>query len=194
MFGVDATSLFTADGSVVDNPDNPPDPTSKTTFHYKPRPLPECLQQLRASIETVTNETFNFCLVNYYASGSDSISYHSDDEHFLQPKPTIASFSLGTKRDFLLKHKMPQPGMTPLKLPLASGDCVVMRGETQPQWLHSIPKRAGKASEGGRINITFRKAMIREGTNNYYNYNVGNGEPFKWSERENMMVQWTKPT
>lgn len=192
VFGVDATSLFASDGSVQDNPDNLPDPKSKTLFQYTPRPLPECLQQLRVSIESATNNTFNFCLVNYYASGSNSIAYHSDDEHFLETNPTIASFSLGTRRDFLLKHKTPQPGTTPLKLPLASGDCVVMRGETQPKWLHSIPKRAGKAGEGGRINITFRKAMIREGTNNYYNYNVGKGEPFKWSQREGKMVKWTQ--
>lgn len=190
MFGVDATSLFAPDGSVKDNPDNPPNPKSKTAFQHTPRPLPECLQQLRVCIEAATNQTYNFCLVNYYASGSDSIAYHSDDEHFLETNPTIASLSLGTKRDFLLKHKTPKPGMAPLKLPLASGDCVVMRGSTQPKWLHSIPKRAGKAGEGGRINITFRKAMIREGTNNYYYYNMGSGEPFKWSVRQGEMVKW----
>ncbi|KAF7978827.1 hypothetical protein HWV62_44617 [Athelia sp. TMB] len=190
VFGLDATSIFAADGSVQDNPASPPNPKSKVAFNYAPRPLPECLNQLRSSIEAATNETFNFCLINYYASGADSIAYHSDDEHFLAANPTIASFSLGTKRDFLLKHKAPTPGMAPLKLPLASGDCVVMRGQTQPKWLHSIPKRAGKAGEGGRINITFRKAVIREGTNNYYHYNVGKGEPFKWSDTEGKMVQW----
>lgn len=194
VFGLDDTSLFSDDGqSVIDNPSNPPDSKSKTTFQYKPRPIPSCLQQLRASIEAATNETYNFCLINYYASGTDSIAYHSDDERFLGPDPTIASFSLGTKRDFLLKHKEPKSGMNPLKLPLASGDCIVMKGTTQHRWLHSIPKRAGKGAEGGRINITFRKAMTREGTNNYYNYNVGKGEPFKWSERDGKMVQWKKP-
>lgn len=190
VFGLDETSLFSSDGlHITDNPHNPPDPKSKTAFQYQPRPLPACLQQIRASIELATKETFNFCLINYYASGSDSIAYHSDDERFLGPDPTIASFSLGAKRDFLLKHKTPQPGATPLKFPLASGDCIVMRGKTQPKWLHSIPKRVGKNAEGGRINITFRKAMTKEGTNNYYNYNVGKGEPFKWDEKAGEMVQ-----
>lgn len=138
--------------------------------------------------------------MNYYASGSDSIAYHSDDEHFLGPDPTIASFSLGAKRDFLLKHKAMTSGTNSLsspvvKLPLAGGDCVVMKGKTQSKWLHSIPKRTGKnaaAAEGGRINITFRKAMIRAGTNNYYHYNVGKGQPFKWSDSEDQMVPWEK--
>lgn len=193
VFGLDDTSLFSEDKeSVIDNPSNPPDPKSKTTFQHKPRPIPACLQHLLTSVEAATKETFNFCLVNYYASGADSIAYHSDDERFLGPDPTIASFSLGAKRDFLLKHKAPQSGMTPLKFPLASGDCIVMRGKTQPKWLHSIPKRSGKNSEGGRINITFRRAMVREGTNNYYNYNVGKGEPFKWDDRRREMVQIQK--
>jgi len=78
--------------------------------------------------------------VNYYATGADSISYHSDDERFLGPNPSIASFSLGAKRDFLMKHKpvppndaAPPPAFAntpPLKLALASGDMVLMRGDT----------------------------------------------------------------
>jgi alkylated DNA repair dioxygenase AlkB len=166
---------------------------------YSPRPLPACLNALRLSTEAATGCTFNFCLVNYYASGSDSISYHSDDERFLGPEPSIASFSLGAKRDFLMKHKPiapnnnapPTPETRPIKLPLASGDMVLMRGKTQPNWLHSIPKRSGKnAEDGGRINITFRKAMVKGGTNNYYNYNVGTGPVFKWDEGMREMRVW----
>lgn len=75
----------------------------------------------------------------------------------------------------------------PLKLPLASGDLVLMRGRTQSNWLHSIPKRSGAGSAGGRINITFRKALVRAGTENYYNYNVGVGSVFGWDERKGEM-------
>ena len=113
--------------------------------------------------------------MNYYSSGSDSISYHSDDERFLGPNPAIASFSFGAKRDFLLKHKpiapteqeADEPDPKPLKLPLGSGDMILMRGKTQSCWLHSIPKRSGKnEKDGGRINITFRQAMVKGGTSN----------------------------
>jgi len=161
---------------------------------------------LRQSTEAATGRKFNFCLVNYYASGQDSISYHSDDEGFLGPLPAIASFSLGTKRDFLMKHKplplendtnsskysvkQPQETST-IKLALASGDMVLMRGVTQANWLHSTPKRAGKnGGEGGRINITFRKALVRAGTENYYNYNVGTGPVYKWDEGVGEMRLW----
>lgn len=165
---------------------------------YPPRPIPECLDALRRSAEAATGCTFNFCLVNYYASGSDSISYHSDDERFLGNDPAIASFSLGARRDFLMKHKPPppppansdktgaqqkqeKPNKPPLKLPMGAGDMILMRGTTQANWLHSIPKRSGRNErDGGRINITFRKAMIKAGTDNYYNYNVGNGPVYRW--------------
>jgi alkylated DNA repair dioxygenase AlkB len=135
-------------------------------------------------------------LVNYYASGADSISYHSDDERFLGVDPAIASFSLGAKRDFMLKHKPAPPGQEqkatkPIKLALASGDMILMRGKTQSNWLHSIPKRTGKnAEDGGRINITFRRAMVKGGTENYYNYNVGTGPAHRWDSTKGEMRLW----
>jgi alkylated DNA repair dioxygenase AlkB len=131
-------------------------------------------------------------LVNYYASGSDSISYHSDDERFLGTDPAIASFSLGAKRDFMMKHKNPNTGAKQLKMPLASGDMILMRGKTQANWLHSIPKRSGKNMEdGGRINITFRRAMAKDGTENYYYYNVGRGPVYRWCKDSRDMKEWT---
>jgi alkylated DNA repair dioxygenase AlkB len=171
----------------------------KNYTKYPPRPIPKCLDDLRLATEAATGCKFNFCLVNYYASGSDSISYHSDDERFLGDQPTIASFSFGAKRDFLMKHKPiapnnnapPPPETKPIKLQLASGDMILMRGKTQANWLHSIPKRTGKnAEDGGRINITFRRALIKGGTENYYNYNVGTGSPYKWDERSREMKLW----
>lgn len=66
-----------------------------------------------------------------------------------------------------------------VKLALSSGDMVLMRGTTQGRWLHSIPKRSTTVIVGdsaavwagsGRVNITFRKAILREGTENYYRY------------------------
>ncbi|KAH6689153.1 2OG-Fe(II) oxygenase superfamily protein [Plectosphaerella plurivora] len=187
VFGLDETARFDdEDGAVVD----PKSGFRVQDAHYDkypPRPIPACLDVLRRSTEAATGCKFNFCLVNYYASGADSISFHSDDERFLGPEPAIASFSLGARRDFLLRHKPPPPGSetgpTPkaLKYPLGSGDMILMRGPTQSNWLHSIPKRGGKNPEdGGRINITFRKAMVKAGTENYYNYNVGTGPVYRW--------------
>jgi alkylated DNA repair dioxygenase AlkB len=165
-----------------------------------PRPMPKCLDELRQSTEAATSCKFNFCLVNYYATGTDSISFHSDDERFLGPEPAIASFSLGAKRDFLMKHKpttqvnQNQPteqAAKPLKFALGSGDMVLMRGKTQANWLHSIPKRTGKNhEEGGRINITFRRARVKGGTDNYYTYNVGTGPVYRWNKDAREMRLW----
>ncbi|CAN8098879.1 unnamed protein product [Discula destructiva] len=206
VFGLDETSRFSSassGGAVVDAKTGAPVPATR----YAPRPIPAALDELRHSTEAATGCSFNFCLVNYYASGSDSISYHSDDERFLGVEPAIASFSLGARRDFLMKHKPRVPAgaqqqqqqqqeeagaaeAKPLKLPLGSGDMILMRGRTQANWLHSIPKRSGKNETGGRINITFRKAMVKGGTDNYYNYNVGTGPVYKWDEKAREMKIW----
>ncbi|KAF4819658.1 DNA oxidative demethylase ALKBH2 [Colletotrichum siamense] len=190
VFGLDDTARFDEDGSVVDIKSGFK-VEDKRYERYLPRPIPKCLDDLRRSTEAATDCKFNFCLVNYYASGTDSISFHSDDERFLGPDPAIASFSLGARRDFLMKHKpIPpdpenpdKPAPKQLKLPLGSGDMILMRGRTQSNWLHSIPKRTGKnAEDGGRINITFRRAMVKDGTENYYNYNVGTGPVYRWDK------------
>ena len=201
VFGVDTASAFDSNGALIDSQTRKPVPVDRYKT-CKPRPLPQCLDHLRQLTEIFTSATYNFCLVNYYANGADSISYHSDDERFLGPNPTIASFSLGATRDFCMKHKPippkdgePPPEQNlkpPLKLPLASGDMVLMRGRTQSQWLHSIPKRKGKGSEGGRINITFRKGVERYSTQNYYQYNVGDGAFWKWDAKKGEMKHVAK--
>jgi len=200
VFGLDETSRFDDAGQTVDAATRTQIQKDKSYSKYPPRPIPKCLDDLRISTEAATGCRFNFCLVNYYASGSDSISYHSDDERFLGTLPAIASFSFGARRDFLMKHKPfqpddskpPPPDTKPVKLPLGSGDMILMRGRTQANWLHSIPKRSGKNLEdGGRINITFRRALVKGGTENYYNYNVGTGPVFKWDDRAGEMKLWT---
>lgn len=289
VFGVDETAKF-----VRAEDHEPTSPTSglrlanaktdasipPSKYQYPPRPIPECLDHLRRRVQEATGAEYNFCLVNYYASGDDSIAFHSDDERFLGSEPNIASLSLGGEREFLMKHK-PEPGQetpekqqgilgkpaststangvqnaagytasgvqgpdsrdsnatlspsqpavaqpsprlklesgsqlnttsnaqtqfplqpqpqkkaahvhgTPIKLALSSGDMVVMQGPTQSHWLHSIPKRKGKGeSVRGRINITFRKAVVPAGTNNYYHYNVGAGGVYRWDEVVQEMV------
>lgn len=69
---------------------------------------------------------------------------------------------------------------------------LLMRGETQKCWEHSVPKRQGPGAQKGRINITFRRAMVKGGTENYYNYNVGSGPLYRWSEEQRKMVEESK--
>ncbi|KAM0697523.1 hypothetical protein Q7P36_002377 [Cladosporium allicinum] len=200
VFGVDETARFDnvsgdekeQSKALVDA--NTGKPVAKNAYKSPPRPIPECLDALRRLTENATGCKFNFALVNYYASGDDSISYHSDDERFLGPLPAIASFTLGAQRDFLMKHKptdrKDESETKPMKLPLGSGDMVLMRGKTQSCWLHSIPKRKGGEVGKGRINITFRRAMVKGGTDNYYRYNVGDGGVYRWDEAKREMCPW----
>jgi alkylated DNA repair dioxygenase AlkB len=133
-------------------------------------------------VEEVTGETYNFTLVNYYSSGADSISFHSDSESFLGPNPCIASLSLGAPRDFHLRDVNYRTNGVPVeKFSLHDGDLVVMRGRTQHCWEHSVPKRR---HADGRINITFRKGVVRYATLNYNQYNVGGGSMYRWDGGE----------
>ena len=195
VFGLDDTSRF-VDGELKMASDISK-PVGRDRYKCKPRPIPDCLDFLRRVTEVATNTQYNFCLVNYYATGNDSISFHSDDERFLGPDPAIASFTLGARRDFLMKHKPPKEGgegpqepLKPLKLPLSSGDMILMRGPTQAHWLHSIPKRKGGEVDRGRINITLRRAMMPGGTENYYRYNVGDGEVYGWNKARRAMLPY----
>lgn len=48
-----------------------------------------------------------------------------------------------------------------------------MKGRTQADWEHSIPKR--KNLNQGRINITFRRAQNPKAIDNFLTYNRGAG-------------------
>ena len=98
------------------------------------------------------NATFNSCLLNYYPSGEDGMGYHADNEKELGTQPVIASLSLGATRKFVFKHKKTQDKVA---LYPESGQLIVMRGDTQRFWNHSIPKT--KMVTTGRISLTFRQ-------------------------------------
>lgn len=155
-----------------------------SAYRYPPNPFPATLARLRDILEAKTGTRYNAIIINYYADGNDSISYHSDDEAFLGKDPTIASISLGAARDFYLRRKAPADQQVPSaqawqmmgtkgqgpaasrpteKFVLEDGDLLIMRGKTQAEWEHSIPKRAKHM--GGRINMTFRKVINVRGTN-----------------------------
>src|ERR1039458_9543194 len=87
----------------------------------------------------------------------DSMGFHSDDEPELGP--VIASLSLGEERTFVLKHKR-NKSAKPVRLKLASGSLLLMKGETQRNWKHGIAKLTRPC--GPRVNLTFRRiASIR---------------------------------
>ena len=102
-------------------------------------------------VEENTGLEFNSCLLNLYHSGEEGMSWHSDAEAELGKDPAIASLSLGATRKFMLKHKTSREKIS---LELESGSLLLMQGETQKNWLHSLPKT--KKVKEPRINLTFR--------------------------------------
>jgi len=112
------------------------------------------LLEIRRRIETVVEAPFNSVLLNYYRDNRDSMGFHSDDEPELGARPVIASLSLGEERTFILKHKA-NKFAKPVRLRLASGSLLLMKGETQRYWKHGIAKETRRC--GPRVNLTFRR-------------------------------------
>lgn len=118
----------------------------------QPIPWNDDLNFIKQRIEQVTNHSFNSALLNLYRDGNDSVGWHRDNEKSLGINPIIGSVSFGTARDFHLKHV--SDNEPKVKVPLTHGSLLLMKGETQHHWLHSIQKEPKVHS--GRINITFR--------------------------------------
>jgi len=109
------------------------------------------LLELKQLVEKLTSATFNSCLLNLYHSGDEGVAWHSDDEKSLGKNSPIASLSFGASRTFSFKHKRENDTRSVI---LEAGSLLVMKGETQLHWLHSIPKT--KKVTKPRINLTFR--------------------------------------
>ena len=134
---------------------------SRLTYKYsglklKPKEFTPTVNKIKQLVEKVSGESFNSCLLNLYRDGRDHVSWHSDNEKEFGSEPTIASFTLGAERDFLLREKLNFSNKVTLKL--ENGSLLIMTGRTQDDWLHQIPKRTGVNT--GRINITFRKIIL----------------------------------
>lgn len=127
---------------------------SGKTLH--PLPWTDDLIEIKYKIEKVTKTKFNSVLLNDYSSGEVGMGWHSDDEKELGTNPLIGSVSFGAERDFYLKHNN-NTKIKKLKLNLTNGSYLIMMGETQHHWKHSIPKRM--KIKGRRINLTFRKIL-----------------------------------
>ncbi|XP_071717993.1 DNA oxidative demethylase ALKBH2-like [Rutidosis leptorrhynchoides] len=144
-------------------------------------PLKEILDEVQ---KAVPESQFNSLLLNRYKTGNDYASWHADNEKVYGPTPDIASISFGCERDFLLKKNgktsnksqvqkfklmkslKRKRGMSNGEVPyktfkLKHGSLLMMRGNTQRDWVHSIPKRVGEkaAALSTRINLTFRLVL-----------------------------------
>ena len=126
---------------------------SNTT--HQPSPWDSRLLKIKNRLKSDYNLHFNSVLGNLYRDGKDYMGWHQDNEPELGSQPIIFSLSLGEERRFCLKHiatnKKYEINLTP-------GSALIMRGNTQQYYKHSLPKslRVHKP----RINLTFRLIII----------------------------------
>lgn len=131
------------------------DPEASYTYsgiRNAPRRWSAELLGLLQEVDDAVGATFNSVLLNRYRSGSDSLSWHSDDEPELGSEPTIASVSLGSARAFALRTKDGHERVA--SIVLEHGSLLLMRGRSQELFQHSVPKE--RKPVGERINLTFR--------------------------------------
>ncbi|RXR02762.1 alpha-ketoglutarate-dependent dioxygenase AlkB family protein [Pseudoxanthomonas composti] len=124
---------------------------------FAPHPWLPVLAEMRQRLQQELGVPFNSVLANRYRDGRDAMGWHSDDEPELGPEPVIASVSLGATRRFVLRrrddHAVKQAFL------LEPGSLLVMRGRSQFEWQHALPRTARPVGE--RINLTFRQVMRR---------------------------------
>jgi alkylated DNA repair dioxygenase AlkB len=94
---------------------------------------------------------FNFVLLNLYRNGEDHIAWHADREATEEGKNVIASLTLGETRRFLLRNNKSKEIK---EFSLHAGSLLIMEGNTQMYWQHSVPKQLKVQSP--RLNLTFR--------------------------------------
>lgn len=122
---------------------------TKNAFPWTP-----LLLDIKKTVEAYTGETYNACLLNLYHDGNEGMGWHADNEKEIIADSSIASVSIGAKRNFLFKHR---DSGEKLSILLENGSLLEMKGPIQRHWLHSLPKTA-KVKEA-RINLTFRQMV-----------------------------------
>ncbi len=115
------------------------------------RPWTPTLLNIKEKIEAVQGR-YNFCLLNRYRSGQDSMGMHADNEP--EMGQVIGSLSLGATRTFRIKHNKTKETMS---FAVGNGTLIIMAGTMQHFWKHEIPKT--KKPVGERINLTYRQII-----------------------------------
>ena len=114
-------------------------------------PWTSTLLEIKEKIEAVQG-SYNYCLLNRYRSGQDSMGMHADNEPEMGNE--IGSLSLGATRTFRIRHNKSKETMS---FQVGNGTLIIMTGTMQQFWKHEIPKTTENVGE--RINLTFRQIV-----------------------------------
>ncbi|GJJ14178.1 hypothetical protein Clacol_008439 [Clathrus columnatus] len=150
------------------------------------------VSMIREHVEKILQHPLNHVLIQFYRTGNDYISEHSDKTIDVVPNTKIVNVSLGAERLMILRTKKsvlqktdtegkPRPSE---RIPLPHNSMFVLGLDTNKKWLHGIrqDKRliAEKtpletAFDGGRISLTFRQigTFIKTEKDNTYIFGQG---------------------
>ena len=129
--------------------------------NFKTELFPEWLEKISLLVEKTIGFKANACILNLYKDAEDHITWHADDEKFLEEQ-TVVSLSFGHPREFHTRDKQ-----FIHKICLENNSILVMKDGTE----HSLP--VSKTPVEARYNITFRRVASEKGMGNYYYYNRG---------------------
>lgn len=107
--------------------------------------------EIKSTVEEISGENFNACLLNYYHNGSEAMNWHSDNEKEILKHSAIASVSFGAERKFGFRNNFTKEEIS---LILENGSLLIMKDETQIYWKHKLYIES-KITQP-RINLTFR--------------------------------------
>jgi len=134
-------------------------------------PFSETVSIIRQRVEKVLQHPVNHVLIQYYRSGNDYISEHSDKTIDVVHGSKIVNVSLGAERLMILRTKKDTletggPKTRPSqRIPLPHNSMFVLGLLSNKKWFHSIrqdkrlarEKTAAELAFGeGRISLTFR--------------------------------------
>jgi alkylated DNA repair dioxygenase AlkB len=128
-------------------------PYTYSGLTLNPKPWNPVLLEIKQKIEFPSSAEFNSVLLNWYRDGSDYIGWHADAERELGKNPIIGSVNFGATRTFQIRRIDDETEK--VSFPLSHGTVLIMMGELQHFWHHSVPKE--KKVTRSRINLTFRK-------------------------------------
>ncbi len=142
------------------------DPFSGKPYSYSgtskiPVPWDPVVMEIKMCSEKIYHDIlgkkvlFNSCLLNLYPTGQESMGWHRDNEQDLVMNAPILSVSLGASRRMIFRFGKEGEKR---EITLQHGDILVMQGEIQKFWYHSIPKSA--TTSEARISLTFRCLSI----------------------------------
>ena len=132
-----------------------------TIFSYvgltlQPRPWPNEMDEARKAANLVAKAhgavAATACLANHYGEQRNSIPWHSDEVRAHGDSKLVLSLSLGGTRRMCIRPKGSAGQVMSLHMP--AGSAVVLAGDAQEYWEHSLPLDSDNAPR--RVSLTFR--------------------------------------